>query len=136
MSATDELRRLLDERGVEWRGADRDVRTWFDVNGIPWFVLEHSNGNLSADAVFLTPAQAIAATLGITGKVSAKVTERDSDATAVRQDGVGTCYPVPIYSFDGEFTEYECDACSECGTEWEGDTPNFCPYCGRKVVDE
>ena len=49
--------------------------------------------------------------------------------------GAETCYPVPIYSFDGEFTEYDCDACSECGTEWDGDMPNFCPNCGRRVME-
>lgn len=49
--------------------------------------------------------------------------------------GPRTCHPVPIYGFDGEFTEYDCDACSECGDEWEGDTPNFCPNCGARVVD-
>jgi len=49
--------------------------------------------------------------------------------------GAGTCYPVPIYSFNGEFTEYDCDACSECGTEWDGDMPNFCPNCGRRVME-
>ena len=49
--------------------------------------------------------------------------------------GVGTCYPVPIYSFNGEFTEYDCDACSECGTEWDGDMPNFCPNCGLRVME-
>lgn len=60
--------------------------------------------------------------------------EGDADATTTRQGDVGTCYPVPIYSFDGEFTEYDYDECSECGEEWDGDTPNFCPNCGRRVV--
>lgn len=64
MTATEELRRLLDERGVEYRTHGTTDRTWFEVGRISWFICERENGNFTADAVFLTPAQAIDATLG------------------------------------------------------------------------
>ena len=76
MTATDELRRLLDERGVEWdygiTGADttRFVSGGVDLTFTPmrdWVIC----------STLLTPSQAIAATLGVT------------DATATRQGVAG-----------------------------------------------
>lgn len=71
MTATDELRRLLDERGAEWDelvGHPVVVGTeWHDRYGCPCTALEHADdvpdGMLSVQAN-LTPEQAIAATLG------------------------------------------------------------------------
>ena len=71
MSATDELRRLLDGRGVEWNelvGHPVVVGTeWHDRYGCPCTALEHADdvpdGMLSVQAN-LTPEQAIEATLG------------------------------------------------------------------------
>ena len=63
MSATDELRRLLDERGVEWddEGYPTTCTVWAS-NGIVW------HGLWRDDCIeliaHLTPAQAIDATLG------------------------------------------------------------------------
>lgn len=114
MTPNETLRAMLDERGVEWRGADRDVRTWFDVDGILWFVLEHSDGNLSANAVFLTPEQAIAATLG-----------------------PGTCHLIDTQFPTGDDSYFK--ACSGCGfwiyNRYNWENTRFCPHCGRKVVD-
>ena len=80
MTATDELRRLLDERGVEWRkaphysGESQDNETIFEGNGIEWYTNDHMNGRLGLRALRyeVTPEQAIEATLGtrITGKTS------------------------------------------------------------------
>ena len=70
---------------------------------------------------------------------------RDSDATATRQ-GVGACKDVCA-----DISEFTCSACgfncelaswislfdgdgSRHGHHYHG-TPNFCPNCGRKVVD-
>ena len=68
MSATDELRRLLDERGVEWwpmhdveNGYQQDHDTEFLVYGCK-HVAHEWGCRLQVD--MLTPAQAIAATLG------------------------------------------------------------------------
>ena len=63
-SATDELRRMLDEREVEYRTHGTTDRTWFEVGRISWFIYERENGDFTANAVLLTPEQAIDATLG------------------------------------------------------------------------
>ena len=72
MSATEELRRLLDERGVEWRrtphysSESQDNETIFEGNGIEWYANDHMNGRLGLRALRyeVTPEQAIEATLG------------------------------------------------------------------------
>ena len=73
MSATEELRRLLDERGVEWyEPTMKPNKTWFpDSNGInccarPW------SDKLEIKRHGLTPEQAITATMGteINGETS------------------------------------------------------------------
>lgn len=81
-SATDELRRLLDERGVEYQKLNEYV-TWvfLEDRAITFFSNEHG---VSAEVSyprpvlngteFLTPEQATAATLGMVGsKVGSKV---------------------------------------------------------------
>ena len=71
MTATDELRRLLDERGVEWDADDEimddgsisQVTYWYS-NDIEWSA-DGRDEYLAFDAVqLITPEQAIAATLG------------------------------------------------------------------------
>lgn len=115
MSATDELRRLLDERGVEWSNGHGDcdgtAGTLWDGIGGRWYAggLTGVCGNrlyleTPADR---TPEQAIATTLGR-----------------------GTCH----------FEEYERTGiyvCSECGaTAPEDFTVYYCWCCGAKVVEE
>lgn len=63
MTATDELRRLLDERGVEYEGGERSLR-WRDRYGIMMQAFPLANGELGMGVWSCTPAQAIAATLG------------------------------------------------------------------------
>lgn len=114
MTATDELRRMLDERGVKYRTHGTTDRTWFEVGNISWFIIERENGSLTADAVFLTPEQAIAATVG-------------------RR----TCHKVRVHK-DIEDEEH----CSECGrflgfaNDALAEPYNFCPKCGAEVVNE
>lgn len=66
--ATDELLRLLDERGVEWMPSvfDPQHETFYDVNGVGFIVTEFPEiGRMSlACDMRITPEQAIAATLG------------------------------------------------------------------------
>lgn len=64
MTATEVVRCLLDERRVEYRTHGTTDRTWFEVGHISWFIIESEDGSLTANAVYLTPEQAIAATLG------------------------------------------------------------------------
>ena len=76
MSATDELRRLLDERGVDWREGDDERKTLWESNGLTWEYFNDENGDawlgfLGACEQDITPEQAIAATLG-GGKLTAE----------------------------------------------------------------
>ena len=128
MSATDELRRLLDERGVEYEDSElinHGYRTttyyteWGgndDGDGANVYV-EYMDGTVLRmfDA---TPEQAIAATLGS-----------------------GTCEWILEHSG----TLYDKWRCSNCGYLFvesrvdhgikDGFDPNYCPKCG-KVVEQ
>lgn len=119
-SATDELRRMLDERGVEWT---KPKRIWWElidsepddsvtiVEGVT--IEEATDGTLVVYP--FTPAQAIDATLG---RGTCHITVQDN---MTETEGMGDVW-------------LECDACG-----WqmplEPSTPrfNFCPNCGRSV---
>ena len=135
MSATDELRRLLDERGVEWTAPNsilRDMMTCWTAGGFYYeaFEVPEPDGTFLLTAAHqddLTPEQAIAATLG------------DADATPTRQVDAGTCRDI------GGCRWFRCSACGfgiedmYVNDEDEyppADQPRYCPNCGRKVVDE
>ena len=63
VSATEELRRMLDERGVKWDyGITGSATTSFSVNGIDLTFTPMRDGLVCS--TILTPEQAIAATLG------------------------------------------------------------------------
>ena len=72
MTATDELRAMLDERVAEWRRTPHyssesvDNETVFQGEGIEWLAHDHLNGRLGLRTCRyeVTPRQAIAATLG------------------------------------------------------------------------
>jgi len=110
MTATDELRRLLDERGVEWAEPTmKPNTTWFpDAYGTncrvkPW------GDALCVKRYGLTPQQAIDATLGR-----------------------GTCRETII--------DHYWRGCGSCGYIWEFmygigkcERPRYCPNCGRRV---
>jgi len=123
-SATDELRRMLDERGVEWEAtadAPDSLTTWATGSDTArWCADELINDrfdlyayDVDEDVSGLSPEQAIDATLGR-----------------------GTCHnTAPSYldflcSKCG-FVHYHSDANdSEDGNEWR-----YCPNCGRRVVE-
>lgn len=115
MTATDRLRAMLDERGVEWRSDSENVTFW-NTDADVAVASQGYDGMLWVSAR-LTPEQAIAATLG-----------------------AGTCHMSIIDEYEtasGE-EEYLCE-CSECGyRRWEPahDLPLFCSKCGRKVAGE
>lgn len=111
MSAKDELRRMLTESGVEWDyGITGTASTMFNANGVELTFIDMRDGVTCS--TILTPAQAIAATIGR-----------------------GTCHVMTIGEFNGEGTEYY-DVCSNCGYEFDDDPLNYCPNCGRRVVAE
>lgn len=115
MSATERVRELLDERGVEW-----------DEYGDGYTLLRHGGREYTVQpnvcnrliVTNLTPEQAIAATLG-------------------RSE----CHDKNGFDSD---TGFECTVCGTMVDSYMVTTEdtghytqfNFCPNCGRKVVDE
>lgn len=162
MSATDELRRMLDERGVEWSDAsDKDVlhTTWNNMNC--WFIEFQDGWTAWGMTMHGTPEQAIAVTLGevragssrfeltaeqVRGVLLSHLPHREyysveqTDAWQAIADelnatlGGGECEQVLTDCDDGLMPPFTAH-CSKCGTEW-GFTPKFCPECGAKVVDK
>lgn len=116
-SATERIRALLDERGVEWSatvGANGTIWTHWDAfNGQRIHAMDNEDGTVEIfDQWNLTPAQAIAATLGL-----------------------GTC--------KNTAPSYLDFLCSECGfvhyhsdenDSGDGNEWHFCPNCGRRIV--
>ena len=109
-TATDRLRELLDERGVEWKAHGYENHTWWSNNeNVGW----HAENRPSIRGLYvkveavLTPKQAIAATMG-----------------------AGTCKLTP-------YEDTGITVCSECGAVQPDDwTVYYCWSCGRKVVGE
>lgn len=135
-SAIDELRRLLDERGVEYDVRDgKAIKNtyWDDVEGRRWGYASDENSAVEDRQLFLvhgrmdiTPEQAIAATLGNDG------VERSNDGVAER----GTCRMERANWDDGTCT-WGC-ICSACGKKFEHETGrgwHYCPKCGVEVVE-
>lgn len=109
MTATDELRRLLDERGIKWHDYGYENHVWWG----DW----HAENRLSANGLYvkveavITPEQAIDATLGR-----------------------GMCYPAEEYL--DSYSDLTVTVCSGCGVPVDDLAEmNYCPNCGRKVVD-
>jgi len=71
MTATDELRRMLDERGVEWWQSVNMLGCVFTRWYSPMFsdevvAMENGDGELELFSHLMTPEQAVEATLGAT----------------------------------------------------------------------
>lgn len=110
MTATEELRRMLDERGVEhFDGTETTLwgyePTSESTGAYRIAADEISGGRMQLRMLNVTPEQAI-------------------DATLRR----GACYDVAL---EGEWFE-----CSTCGCVRQLLHPHYCPNCGREVVDE
>lgn len=158
MSATDELRKMLDERGVEWKEYGYENHTWWSGSeNIDWHAVNRPSVTglyVKIEAV-LTPAQAIAATLG---SEECHYIPDDVGFTWWDENDVEHCEE---YSASYECGSASCDKCGytmmvgdegwfdgwdEITEWWEEDgsyhkgyvlRPRFkhCPNCGRKVVD-
>lgn len=128
MSATDELRRLLDERGIIWQDKTNDgdrceilpgdsVTWWFDHNDVLSAARENFGHKLALRCE-CTPAQAIEITLG-RGKCKFEIKDNCNDSE-------GTCCDV----------WFECSGCHArfdyIADEWLM-YENYCPACGREV---
>ena len=115
-SATERLRALLDERGVEWRQSANTLGCVFTRWYSPLFgdevcAMENGEEGLVLFDHFMTPEQAIDATLGR-----------------------GTCREVKV--------DHYWRGCGSCGYIWEFmygigkcERPHYCPNCGARVVE-
>lgn len=107
MMATDELRRMLDERRVEWTANDSEYMKetcWAYMGELTAAFAEYNDGTtrFDCDTWCFTPEQAVEATLGL-----------------------GTC-KLTMNGTNG------CFGCSEC-LENIPPLANYCPNCGKAV---
>ena len=117
MSVTDELRRLLDELGIEWwndTGSEPQRETVADIGDEIAFYHENvgSIGYSTHNKHDLTPKQAITATIGRTCKQA--------------EQG---------WSTEGDHARVWLTCGHDCMVPTVADLPNFCPECGAKVMD-
>lgn len=142
MTATDELRRMLDERGVEYE-CDAHESIWHNV----YYERTSWNTPEGQYVEYTEPIGAKPATLGSHTDMGwdNPTPQQAIDATL----GRGTCHIDVIDS--GEIAYYCCNErimhCNGCGHEfghvlydedgnvWMSERPNYCPNCGREVVD-
>ena len=112
MSATERVRTLLDERGVEYDTDDEDgcEFTEWVANGLEWEADSRGELVYLTPAMLITPEQAIAATLGR-----------------------GTCH-VKAAKKIGDSFGFSL-SCGHSMVNPFNDHPDYCPWCGRKVVD-
>ena len=119
MTATERLRAMLDERGVEWMPSVWSAKdeTFYKVGEVGFLATEMSNGRMKVcTAGYPTPEQAIEATLG------------RGECEKLPSDGTTRCF-VRRYGYEREFGYWKCSACGcEC---FEG--ARYCMGCGRKV---
>lgn len=116
MTETEELRRMLDERGVEWKGYKPNP--WTDTTA--WDI-DASDPRREVEAGFMefdtgvtllrfwnaTPEQAVAATLG-----------------------AGTCE----MEYVSDWMSWHCKSCDQMDMAPRNPKPRYCKWCGRKVV--
>ena len=122
-SATERLRALLDERGVEWRGG-LPTETMVEADGLDLLYVALPDGRVRAFIRnYLTPEQAVEATLG------------DVDATSERQrDAVEVvrCRDCKHFAVDQSDHEYRSGWwCKRWGTDMVK-PDGFCAWGERK----
>ena len=159
-SSTDELRRLLDERGVEYQVRNDYVTyVYFDDRAITFFsdVVdgEMASVGVAVDfpkpvlngTVWLTPEQAVVAALGRSTLTAEQVENAvyhhckfyeggDVDAQAIADElnatlGRGTCHDVWQ---DDVHANFKCSECGETLNVYDKKRVACCPFCKREVV--
>ena len=134
VTATEELRHILDERGVEWKEVGRPERDpfteWTTCNGAFRYWSRERDGKLLVEtatsikcSASCTPEQAIEATLG------------PGTCHADETDTIGALYNDNHHIKKITIHVMEC---SECGHTYEhvNGGYEYCPRCGRKVVGD
>ena len=123
MTATDELRRLLDERGVEYETVTESI----GIEHVIWHPNEMSRWDWDEEF----------GTSWISGYQSGVSPEQAIDATL----GRGTCEVIGFddgydEGLDGEwFALAPATWFLSCDHEAHGRRPSYCPVCGRKVKE-
>jgi hypothetical protein len=118
MTATERLRQLLDERGVEWweDAFSSEHRTVFDgKDGVRYCVHQLGSSLFISSVLSVTPEQAVEATLG---RGTCRIPETRIDHGSIEYNGM---------------TAWR--RCSACGAEVLASPPHYCPNCGRRVVE-
>lgn len=117
MTATDELRKLLDERGAEYRVS----ATGYSIDIGPHISTYENRSNTTLDVSIrnITPEQAVEATLG---RGECRDTNNRFNAWQCSK-----CGATVLLMFD-DFGE------PSISIDGIGDIPHFCPGCGAKVV--
>lgn len=125
MTATEELRLLLDERGVEYMLDQRFRELFWDFgeSGRARASAIGTKGLVQMIVTGITPEQAIAATLW-PGTCQAD----ETDTWECVCDGIGHY---------GERMTIHVMECSECGHTYEhvNGGYEYCPHCGRRIVE-
>ena len=142
MSTTNELRRLLDERGVEWKEYKfnpwTDTTAWDIDTSDPRYGVEAGFEEFDDGVTLLrfwnaTPEQAIAATLG----ADAKTTQAESSGTCTADETeIWECVCDGMGHYGKRLTVHVME-CSECGHTYEhvNGSYEFCPRCGRRILN-
>lgn len=113
MTATDNLRRILDERGVEYTQTivTKDILFTIVTSKEHYFILMRDNdAGIEMWSQYFTPEQAVEAALGR-----------------------GTCHMERDNAWSSDYDWH----CTECGEHVStcNKPPRFCPSCGRVVTD-
>ena len=159
-SATDELRRLLDELGAEYTTDDRCRELFWNTgkSGTVRASAIGTNGLVQMIVTRITPEQAVEATLGRgdvewDGDVLVLTLPRDPSSIHVRRADGGPRKVYPSEATLGKGTcrieeqgcEWRCTGCGEVVGSWDPSSElcvsgnfvelwDYCPNCGRKVV--
>lgn len=124
MTATEKLRKLLDERGVEHQDVGDWKTRWHHAGAWEWVYDEVVTVSYTRLTVYrATPEQVIAATIGETCTMdrwlAEDVLEHECREYLMRCDSCG-------YGFG--YINY-----NEDGSTWTDEPPKYCPECGRRV---
>ena len=119
-NATELLRKLLDERGVEWRKWTKGGKRGFSNVETVWFVPYSRIGSDEPGGFFAKACNGAHGRLQLTSTVVSP--EQAVDATL----GRGECENLSGTNY------FHCSECDERTYSGE-DEFNFCPNCGRVV---
>ena len=132
-SSTKVLRKLLDERGVEWREGDDERKTHWESSGLTWEYFNDENGDawlgfLGVCESDVSPEQAIAATLG-SGKLTADdvrdlIEHNSYHVSGNTREFFNGAYEAIADELNATLGSVTCKPTEE----------DYCPICGEDLV--